>query len=113
MKKFLPAETFDIGGCRINHVCISRDGRYIAGSGFAGKRGREGNLRPVGALLLWDAVTCKLLASHQVFAPLLELLPRRAFDAAVKRYGGQKKLRRFSCMDQLLASDNRGVAWLA
>ena len=32
----------------------------------------------------------------------MELLPRRAFDLAVRRYGGEKKLRRFSCMDQLL-----------
>jgi hypothetical protein len=37
-----------------------------------------------------------------VFAQLLELLPRRAFDSAVRRYGGAKKLRRFSCKDQLL-----------
>jgi hypothetical protein len=37
-----------------------------------------------------------------VFAQLLQLLPRRAFDLAVRRYGGEKKLRRFSCMDQLL-----------
>jgi IS4 transposase len=37
-----------------------------------------------------------------VFAQLLELLPRRAFDLAVERYGGDRKLRRFSCMDQLL-----------
>jgi IS4 transposase len=37
-----------------------------------------------------------------VFAQLLELLPRRAFDLAVQRYAGDKKLRRFSCMDQLL-----------
>jgi hypothetical protein len=37
-----------------------------------------------------------------VFAQLLELLPRRAFDLAIQRYGGEKKLRRFSCMDQLL-----------
>ena len=37
-----------------------------------------------------------------VFAQLLELLPRRAFEAAIERYGGKKKLRRFSCMDQLL-----------
>jgi hypothetical protein len=37
-----------------------------------------------------------------VFAQLLELLPRRAFESAVQRYGGEKKLRRFSCMDQLL-----------
>jgi len=37
-----------------------------------------------------------------VFAQLLELLPRRAFQSAIQRYGGEKKLRRFSCMDQLL-----------
>jgi IS4 transposase len=37
-----------------------------------------------------------------VFTQLLELLPRRAFDLAIGRYGGDKKLRRFSCMDQLL-----------
>ena len=36
-----------------------------------------------------------------VFAQLLQLLPRRAFDLAVRRYGGEKKLRCFSCMDQL------------
>lgn len=37
-----------------------------------------------------------------VFAQLLDLLPRRAFELAVERYGGARKLRRFSCMDQLL-----------
>jgi hypothetical protein len=37
-----------------------------------------------------------------VFSQLLELLPRRAFESAIERYGGEKKLRRFSCMDQLL-----------
>jgi hypothetical protein len=37
-----------------------------------------------------------------VFAQLLDLLPRRAFELAVRRYAGQKKLRHFSCMDQLL-----------
>ncbi len=37
-----------------------------------------------------------------VFAQLLDLLPRRAFELAVERYGGATKLRRFSCMDQLL-----------
>jgi hypothetical protein len=37
-----------------------------------------------------------------VFAQLCELLPRRAFDNAVARYGGDRRLRRFSCMDQLL-----------
>jgi hypothetical protein len=37
-----------------------------------------------------------------VFAQLVELLPRRAFENAVKRYGGQHRVRSFSCMDQLL-----------
>jgi Transposase DDE domain/Domain of unknown function (DUF4372) len=37
-----------------------------------------------------------------VFAQLLGLLPRRAFDLAIQRYGGEKRLRHFSCMDQLL-----------
>jgi hypothetical protein len=41
-------------------------------------------------------------AGRTVFAQLLDLLPRRAFELAVERYGGAKKLRRFSCMDQLL-----------
>lgn len=41
-------------------------------------------------------------AGRTIFAQLLDLLPRRAFDLAVERYGGAKKLRRFSCMDQLL-----------
>src|SRR5476649_2704751 len=37
-----------------------------------------------------------------VFAQLAELLPRRAFESAVRRYAGQEHLRSFSCMDQLL-----------
>jgi hypothetical protein len=37
-----------------------------------------------------------------VFAQLVELLPRRAFDLAIGRYGGEKKVAKFSCMDQLL-----------
>jgi hypothetical protein len=41
-------------------------------------------------------------AGRTVFAQLLDLLPRRAFESAIERYGGQRKLRRFSCMDQLL-----------
>jgi IS4 transposase len=41
-------------------------------------------------------------SGRTVFAQLLELLPRRAFDLAVERYSGDKKLRRFSCYDQLL-----------
>jgi len=39
---------------------------------------------------------------RSVFAQLVELLPRRAFDSAVRRYRGQRCVRRFSCMDQLL-----------
>lgn len=37
-----------------------------------------------------------------VFAQLVELLPRRAFDNAVRRYGGQRRVRALSCMDQFL-----------
>jgi IS4 transposase len=37
-----------------------------------------------------------------VFAELMKLLPRRAFDLAVKRYPTPRKFRRFSPMDQLL-----------
>lgn len=41
-------------------------------------------------------------SGRAVFAQLLDLLPRRAFELAVERYEGDKKLRRFSCMEQLL-----------
>lgn len=41
-------------------------------------------------------------AGRTVFAQLLDLLPRRAFESAVQRYAGDQKLRRLSCMDQLL-----------
>jgi hypothetical protein len=37
-----------------------------------------------------------------VFAQLVELLPRKAFDLAVRRHRGQQRLRALSCMDQLL-----------
>ena len=37
-----------------------------------------------------------------VFAQLVELLPRKAFDLAVRRYDGQHRVRALSCMDQLL-----------
>src|SRR5262245_27354962 len=37
-----------------------------------------------------------------IFSQLIELLPRRAFENAVKRYGGKQRVRTFSCMDQLL-----------
>jgi len=37
-----------------------------------------------------------------VFAQLVELLPRRAFENAVERYDGERRVPSFSCMDQLL-----------
>ena len=37
-----------------------------------------------------------------VFAELVELLPRKAFDLAVRRYNGNRRVRALSCMDQLL-----------
>jgi hypothetical protein len=37
-----------------------------------------------------------------IFAQLVELLPRRAFANAIERYGGDRHVREFSCMDQLL-----------
>ncbi len=37
-----------------------------------------------------------------VFAQLVELLPRRVFDTAVRRYRGQRRVRALSCMDQFL-----------
>ena len=41
-------------------------------------------------------------SGRTVFAQLVELLPRRAFENAVKRYRGDRRLRALSCMDQLL-----------
>ncbi len=41
-------------------------------------------------------------AERTVFAQLLLFLPRRAFDLAVRRYAGDRRVRTFSCMDQLL-----------
>lgn len=37
-----------------------------------------------------------------VFAQLIQLLPRRAFECAVSRYRGDRRVRSLSCMDQLL-----------
>jgi DDE family transposase/uncharacterized protein DUF4372 len=39
---------------------------------------------------------------RSVFAQLAELLPRRAFENAVSRYRGDRRVRALSCMDQLL-----------
>ena len=37
-----------------------------------------------------------------VFAQLMEYLPRHEFNACVRRYGGDRRLRGFSCRDQFL-----------
>jgi hypothetical protein len=37
-----------------------------------------------------------------VFAQLMDFLPRHDFDACVQRYGGNRRLRGFSCRDQFL-----------
>jgi hypothetical protein len=40
---------------------------------------------------------------RNIFAQLAELLPRRAFQNAVSRYRGDRRVRSLSCMDQMLA----------
>ena len=37
-----------------------------------------------------------------VLAQLMALIPRRSFDTCVRRYHGQRRVRRFSCRDQFL-----------
>jgi len=37
-----------------------------------------------------------------VFAQLMDWVPRRPFDTCVRRYGGDRRVRRFSCRDQFL-----------
>lgn len=37
-----------------------------------------------------------------VFAQLMGLIPRRPLDTCVRRYGGDRRVRRFSCRDQFL-----------
>lgn len=41
-------------------------------------------------------------SGRTIFAQVMALLPRRAFELAVERYHGRRKSPRFSCMDQLL-----------
>jgi len=38
-----------------------------------------------------------------VFSQLMDFVPRRSFDTCVRRYHGQRRVRRFSCRDQFLA----------
>lgn len=37
-----------------------------------------------------------------VFAQLMAFVPRRPFDTCVRRYHGQRRVRRFCCRDQFL-----------
>ena len=41
-------------------------------------------------------------AKGVIFAQLMDLIPRHEFSACVKRYGGDHRLRQFSCRDQFL-----------
>lgn len=41
-------------------------------------------------------------AGRTVFAQIMDFLPRHAFCKCIARYGGQRKVQRFSCMDQFL-----------
>ena len=41
-------------------------------------------------------------AKGVIFAQLMDLIPRHEFNACVKRYGGDRRLRHFSCRDQFL-----------
>jgi hypothetical protein len=43
-----------------------------------------------------------MAAKGVIFAQLMDLIPRHEFNACVKRYGGDRRLRRFSCRDQFL-----------
>ena len=43
-----------------------------------------------------------MAANELVFAQLMDLVPRHEFNACIKRYRGDHRLRRFSCRDQFL-----------
>jgi IS4 transposase len=53
-------------------------------------------------LLVANGDDAAMNTGRVIFAQVLELLPRRAFELAVQRYGGDQQVRSFSCMDQLL-----------
>ena len=44
-----------------------------------------------------------MYSGQMVFAQLMEFLPRHEFDACVRRYGGDGRMRGFSCRDQFLS----------
>ncbi len=43
-----------------------------------------------------------MYSAELVFAQLMEFLPRHEFNSCVRRYGGDRRLRKFSCRDQFL-----------
>ncbi len=43
-----------------------------------------------------------MFSGQMVFAQLMEFLPRHEFNTCVRRYGGDSRLRGFSCRDQFL-----------
>jgi hypothetical protein len=43
-----------------------------------------------------------MYSGQMVFAQLIDFLPRHEFNACVRRYGGDRRLRGFSCRDQFL-----------
>ncbi len=44
-----------------------------------------------------------MLSGQMVFSQLMEFLPRHEFNTCVRRYGGDGRLRGFSCRDQFLS----------
>lgn len=46
--------------------------------------------------------TAAMNQGRTVFAQVVEFLPRRAFENAVRRYRSDRRVRALSCMDQLL-----------
>ena len=44
-----------------------------------------------------------MYSGQLVFTQLMEFLPRHEFNACVRRYGGDRRLRGFSCRDQFLS----------
>jgi hypothetical protein len=44
-----------------------------------------------------------MYSGKTIFAQLTDYLPRRRFQTLVARYGGEYKVQKFSCLDQLLA----------
>ena len=44
-----------------------------------------------------------MFSGQMVFSQLMEFLPRHEFNTCVRRYGGDGRLRGFSCRDQFLS----------